>query len=604
MARTRVFQRLRGLAQSLRANTSLHPERAESCSRASLSCSRADPRASTSAISRRRFLRQSTGAVAALGLVRALPGCAEDKDNRLKTAGIIGAGLAGLHCAYRLRQAGFEVRVYEASERVGGRMFTAHDQFPEGQLGELGGELIDSNHIFMQALAGEFGLTLDDRLADAPEGYVFDTWFVAGQAVPEATIVAQFSAVAPALHAAMLEADCYDDRFEELDKTPLSAYLDQEVPSAVYPELHAILKSAYVGEFGLECEEQSALNLIYLIGSDDPDPFRIFGASDEKYHVHGGNDQITSALAKAIEPEPNPEDGADEKPPPIVETGMRLVAAEALTRRYRITLEDQEGTLHHRDFGHLVFALPFTMLRKVALSGLALSEQKDEIIRELGYGTNAKVMGAFAKPVWRDPHNASGSVTSDLPLQQTWDSSIGQEGETAVLTNFLGGNQGVASGEGTPEAWFTGILSDLDRIYPGAQDAYLSGTAVRMHWPSYPYTRGSYACYRPGQWSYWTLEGETEHGRLHFCGEHTSAEFQGWMEGAAESGGRVAKEILDTYEIPLPKALAALFPDSEDDESEPDGGVDECGDAAQESRFFPQRAKRLRTRLRKQARVG
>ena len=47
--------------------------------------------------------------------------------------------------------------------------------------------------------------------------------------------------------------------------------------------------------------------------------------------------------------------------------------------------------------------------------------------------------------------------------------------------------------------------------------------------------QNGYTCYRPGQWSFWPLEGERE-GSLHFCGEHTSPDFQGWMEGAAETG--------------------------------------------------------------------
>ena len=64
-----------------------------------------------------------------------------------------------------------------------------------------------------------------------------------------------------------------------------------------------------------------------------------------------------------------------------------------------------------------------------------------------------------------------------------------------------------------------------------------------MHWPSSPLFLGSYACYLPGQAAWSGTEGETE-GHLYFCGEHTSEDFQGYMEGAAESGQRVADEII------------------------------------------------------------
>lgn len=64
-----------------------------------------------------------------------------------------------------------------------------------------------------------------------------------------------------------------------------------------------------------------------------------------------------------------------------------------------------------------------------------------------------------------------------------------------------------------------------------------------MHWPSVEHTRGSYACYLPGQASFSGLEGQSA-GQLHFCGEHTSVDFQGYMNGGAETGERVAAELI------------------------------------------------------------
>jgi monoamine oxidase len=362
--------------------------------------------------------------------------------------------------------------------------------------------------------------------------------------VSDAALLEDFKQVAPAMLRDMENADADDDAFAALDQTTLLAYLDEVVPPTRYPALHAVLVSAYRGEFGLECGEQSALNLIYLIGSDEPEPFRIFGKSDERYHVHGGNDQVTTALADAL----------GER----IETEQRLVAARSTGATCSVTLEHADGERKTLSFGRVVFALPFTMLRQIDLTDLELSEEKRAMIEELGYGTNAKVMGAFSSRVWRTEHGALGSITSDLPLQQTWDTSIGQAGESGLLTNFLGGERGVASGTGRAEDWYTAQLPDIESVYPGSTDAYIAGSAVRMHWPSYEFTRGSYTCYRPGQWSFWTLEGVAE-GNLHFCGEHTSPEFQGWMEGGAETGGRVAKEILDAFAVKVPDALAALL---------------------------------------------
>jgi hypothetical protein len=222
-------------------------------------------------------------------------GSPDPGDDTVQVA-ILGAGLSGLHAAYRLKQAGLDVRVYEASKRIGGRTFTLRDGFPDGLLAELGGELIDSNHAAMFRLAEELDLTLDDR---QQPGVTPDLWWVGGAPVPEATIVAQFSAVARRMLDDLEAADNDEEQFAALDATALSDYLDEVVPAEEFEELHAVLFAAYRGEFGLEPSRQSALNLIYLIGSDEPDPFRVFGESDERYHLHEGSDSVALGLADA-----------------------------------------------------------------------------------------------------------------------------------------------------------------------------------------------------------------------------------------------------------------------------------------------------------------
>ncbi len=100
-----------------------------------------------------------------------------DKKNNPKVV-IVGAGLAGLTCAYRLKQAGISAVIYEATSRVGGRCWTKRGFFKEGQIVERGGELIDSGHTEIQALAAELGLILDDLIEAESLGtepfYYFD----------------------------------------------------------------------------------------------------------------------------------------------------------------------------------------------------------------------------------------------------------------------------------------------------------------------------------------------------------------------------------------------------------------------------------------------
>ena len=120
---------------------------------------------------RRTFLKQGTAAGLALGAAP-LAACNDSsppRPPRREQVAIVGAGLAGLTCAYRLHQAGIEAAVFEARpDRLGGRCFTAR-AFADGQVGEHGGEFIDTNHRAIQALVDELGLELEDREAAVRE---------------------------------------------------------------------------------------------------------------------------------------------------------------------------------------------------------------------------------------------------------------------------------------------------------------------------------------------------------------------------------------------------------------------------------------------------
>jgi monoamine oxidase len=165
------------------------------------------------------------------------------------------------------------------------------------------------------------------------------------------------------------------------------------------------------------------------------------------------------------------------------------------------------------------------------------------MIANLGYGTNAKLMLGFDSRPWRKTHGKSGSTLTDNGPQTIWETSRGQAGAEGILTVFTGGAEGLIVGGSSAEARALAYLRKLEVIYPGVQAAYRPGSAVRMHWPTFEFMKGSYACFKPGQAIWSGTEGERV-GNLHFAGEHTSVDFQGYMEGAAESGIRAAEEIV------------------------------------------------------------
>src|SRR5690348_952422 len=108
-------------------------------------------------LSRRRFL---TGAAAGAAVL-ALPGRAGARADQPKIT-IVGGGIAGLTCALHLRDKGLDSTVYEASGRLGGRMFSNTGYFAANQVSEWCGELIDTGHHTVRNLAARFSLPLDD----------------------------------------------------------------------------------------------------------------------------------------------------------------------------------------------------------------------------------------------------------------------------------------------------------------------------------------------------------------------------------------------------------------------------------------------------------
>jgi monoamine oxidase len=189
----------------------------------------------------------------------------------------------------------------------------------------------------------------------------------------------------------------------------------------------------------------------------------------------------------------------------------------------------------------IVSTIPFSVLRDVELN-VALPEWKRNAINGLGYGNNSKLLLGFKSRVWRN-YKYSGYVFTDKAIQTGWDNSFGQSGNSGGFTVYGGGNAGLALGTGTAESQSAKFVDQLDQMWPGCKNEY-NGSAKRMHWPEYPYTKGSYACYKVGQ--YTSIRGAEIKpvGNFYFAGEHCSSYYQGFMNGAAETGRMAAQNIL------------------------------------------------------------
>jgi len=446
---------------------------------------------------------------------------------------VVGAGLAGLTCAYRLKQAGLNADVYEASSRLGGRCWTIHDFDP--LVAEHGGELIDQGHTEMRQLSQELGFTLDNLLQAEPSG-TEDFYWVKGAKYPYSQLVADLNGIYQKLHKDVSAAsyptlwNSYTQRGWELDHMSIIDWLDETCPNGgSKSNLGRVLDIAYNIEYGAESSQQSALNLIYLLGYRGQGQFRVFGASNEKYHVRGGNDQVAQALAVALGNQ--------------ILTEMPLTAIKRnSTGTFTLTFGD--GSTVTAD--HVVLALPFSLLRSVNYARAGFEPLKVTAIKELPMGTNSKLHVEFKDRFWYGAGN-NGNTYADTGYQNTWEVSRAQGGGKGkgLLVDYTGGTIGASFGTGTPSSRAQQFMSQLKPLFPGIDiPSHATGRATIDFWTAYPWTLGSYSYWKVGQYTKFSGMEKTRQGNCHFCGEHTSQDFQGYLNGAVETGERAADEIL------------------------------------------------------------
>lgn len=503
----------------------------------------AEARALARRMSRREFLAMSGRAVAAGALMSVAPGRQIFAAlQSTESIGIVGAGLAGLTCGRELARAGVSVILYEAATRVGGRCFSLGGAFPgpisfPGEVAERGGEFVDNLHKTMLGYAQEFNLSRED-VSKVP-GETF--YFFDGQRLPESVVVDEYRALVPAMRddlRALGEptADNHTSTDITLDNTDLRAYLASRGAGPVITE--AVIAS-YMAEYGLELEQQSCLNFLLFIHADRRSKFRPFGVfSDERWHVIGGNEQIAAGLARSLAGR-------------IQLDHQLLRVRKTAAGRIELTFRSGRRTvtaIHDQ----VVLAIPFTTLREVQLDAtLGLPSWKVDAIQRLGYGTNAKMMIGFQGPFWLSL-GSSGVSYSDLPNHQTtWETNPSRATPTdAILTDYSSGRRGQTLDPNRVQTEADRFLTDLERVFPGARTAVKRDANRRIlahleHWPSNPFTKGSYTCYLPGQFT--TIAGNEGKsiGNLHFAGEHANSfyEWQGFMEGAVLSGIDAASAV-------------------------------------------------------------
>jgi monoamine oxidase len=472
---------------------------------------------------RRGFLKNTSvlAATAALptGFLSSCINSDASRKNHMSVA-ILGGGLAGLNAGYTLMKQNVDFKIFESSSRVGGRVFSVKDVVADGVTTELGGEYIDSNHEDMLKLANEFGLELMDCEQDIKGNNLREyACYFNGKHYTEDQVITEFKKYSKAIEADISNlAQNEEVYFEQFDKVSATDYFKSK---GINGWFYDMLVAALTAEYGLESSEQSSLNFLYMLDTNTDEGFKIYGDSDERYKIKGGNSRVAEKLKEKLSST-------------IILNSHCTEISQSENGEYVLTFGKEEKYTAK----YLIVAIPFTALRKIKL-GFPISEKKRFAIDNLSYGTNSKIVFGTKSRLWRE-QGFSGYLFNDK-IQNGWDSSLLQLGNKGGggYTVFVGGKAGRELNDSFVEEY----AAQLNSVYDGFQDQ-LNGQKAIFNWSISSLVEGSYSAFSVGQWTSVASEVQKPEGNMYFAGEHCSENFQGYMNGAAETGRVAAEGIL------------------------------------------------------------
>jgi monoamine oxidase len=426
---------------------------------------------------------------------------------------IAGAGLAGLSAAHELARAGAAVTLLDARDYAGGRVRTIRD-FSAGHHAELGGEFVESDHKEILGLCDEFRLRLVRVLRSG-----FTHRFRDARGTYHVSRTAPWDSLADALSPLVRRyklagGDTSADAVREMATMSFAEWLHQSNAPQELQQMATALR----GFFLADPDEISVLPVVEQIAKGGSP------AHAGLFRIEGGNDRLVHALIRAT--------------PARLLLGSTIRAVAHAVDRITISVIDASGLTQQIEGDYLVMTLPASTLRDVEIRP-PLPEDQSHAIAKLSYGRATKVLVQSSTNLFESRH--ARAFATDGRLGAFWDSSEEQESAASVMA-FLAGGSASASLRAAAATGGGELLSEL--CWLGMNRAAV--TAVHIgDWTADPWARGGYAFLDPAFDPAWRPLLSRRAGRIVFAGEHTSGRWQGYMNGAVESGQRAARELLD-----------------------------------------------------------
>ncbi len=425
---------------------------------------------------------------------------------------VCGGGLAGLAAARGAIDRGAEVHLIEARHRLGGRVWTVRDEGFGGLPLEAGGEFIDGEHAAIRALVAAAGLQLQVILREG-FGLALDLRGRVQQFKGMRALWSEFTRVlakeAEALRAA--ECDWSSSAASLIGRHSLEALLRARGAS---PELLAMAQSLR-GFYLADPDQLSALvGVEQSLQPSDPGQVTLS-------RIKGGNDRLINKLA------------ARKGRKVSLQLEVKHIAHDA--RGVTLKVADRSGKLTAIKGDYLVMAAPAPIVRDLEFAPVLPGGMR-QALKALTPGPVTKAHLLFDRSWWRQQRQPQ-AWGSNLDTGAVWEAAGARPG---VLTLLAGGRaskhfRDLIEEDGGPHR-LVRRLSWLGQ--PEELRDFRSTT-----WELDRFARGGYVAFGPDFKPEWRAELSRAAGRVAFAGDHTSRQWQGYMNGAVESGSRAARDI-------------------------------------------------------------
>lgn len=419
---------------------------------------------------------------------------------------VLGSGLAGLTAGYRLKKQSFDVTVLEARDRIGGRVDTRSvKNHPELNY-EMGGEWIGVTQKKIKKLCRELNLPLiDHRLSISmlvdnkylPHGH----WKFSQKWHQK---MKQFIKEIP---------DLNPEEIEKLNGTDWWHYLiNNHIPKRDI-DLLALTESI---DYGEDIRFLSSYNIMHDIAQGGDEDVA------SAFRIDGGNNRLPDALAGVI--------GFKN-----IHLNSEVVSVHQEADKTEVRVKS--GRIFSADI--LICALPTTCMTKIKWTP-GLPPEKQQAVDSLEYCRIQKTAFVFNTRFW--PDNL-GIITDKLP-HQIYHATQHQKGTKGVLISYATGDRAAVLSNMTEADLKTELAKALK--IPFGEISVFIDYIDKKNWGEDPFVGGAFALIGKNDDIYIKKRLSQVFLNCHFAGEHTAV-FQGFMEGAVESGERAAVEILTNY---------------------------------------------------------